>query len=123
VLVLMGISTVPGGPLLAALASSGLILGAWYLLTMLWRVFFGPLKEPMHEGHAPILDLKLRELAALAPIVGLCLALGVYPQPFFQAVEPDLQVVERIVQDERNRQQLATQPTATTSAEPGEEMR
>ena len=114
VMVLMGIGTLQStsvsGALLAGLAATGLILGAWYLMTMLWRVFFGPLKEPMHEGHEPILDLKPRELAALAPIIVLCLALGVYPQPFFRTVEPDLQVVERIAQDARERRLAAAHP-------------
>jgi NADH-quinone oxidoreductase subunit M len=97
VLVLMGLARLGGsGPLLAGLAATGLILGAWYLFTMLWRVFFGPVKEPTHAGPAPIGDLKLRELAALAPIVVLCVALGVYPQPFFQASAPDLKVVADI---------------------------
>ncbi len=52
-------------PLFAILASSGVVLGAWYLLRLLYRVFFGPLKEPVHEGHEPIHDLNGREIAAL----------------------------------------------------------
>jgi NADH-quinone oxidoreductase subunit M len=106
-LVLFGIATFKGtsvsGPTLAVLAATGLVLGAWYLFTMLRRVFFGPAREPPHEGHGPASDLNGRELAALAPIVVLCLALGVYPQPFFRTVQRDLHVVSGIAAEARNR--------------------
>ncbi len=85
-------SQVPGR-LLVVLSTAGVVLGAWYLLTMLMRVFFGPVKEPHHEGHGPVQDLNARELAALAPLLGLCLVLGVYPQPVIRASERDLKVV------------------------------
>ena len=37
----------------AVIGATGVILGAWYLLTMLQHAFFGPLKEPdlAHQGH------------------------------------------------------------------------
>ena len=54
------------------------MLGAWYMLTLLRRVFFGPLQEPHHEGHGRVADLNGRELAALVPIALACLVLGVY---------------------------------------------
>lgn len=94
-LVLFGAFQVQPG--LALLASAGILLGAWYLLTMLMRVFFGPLQEPAHEGHE-VHDLDAREIAALAPILFCCLWLGVYPQPVIEAAKPDLDVVVRIVQ-------------------------
>ena len=83
-------------PLLAILASSGVVLGAWYLLRLLYRVFFGPLKEPVHEGHEPITDLNGREIAALAPILLLIIFLGVYPQFIIETIEQDVGVVVRI---------------------------
>jgi NADH-quinone oxidoreductase subunit M len=90
-------------PLLAILASSGVVLGAWYLLRLLYRVFFGPLKEPAHEGHEPITDLNGREIAALAPILILCLAIGVYPQFIIGSIEQDIAVVVRIAADAKAR--------------------
>jgi NADH-quinone oxidoreductase subunit M len=84
-------------PLLAAVAVAGIVLGAWYLLTMLRRVFFGPVKEPHLEGHGPVGDLNLRELAALLPIAAACVALGVYPQPVLDASRRDVEVVANIV--------------------------
>jgi len=104
-LVLFGaFQTQPG---LALLAAAGILLGAWYLLTMLKKVFFGPLKEPDHEGHE-VRDLDAREIAALAPILGLCLWLGVYPQTVIDAAKPDLDVVARILQKGRQTVVSAT---------------
>lgn len=38
---------------LGVLSLSGIILGAWYMLQLTRRVFFGPVKEPIHDhGHA-----------------------------------------------------------------------
>jgi NADH-quinone oxidoreductase subunit M len=103
---LMGIGALRGarvsGAILCGLGATGVVLGAWYLLTMLRRVFFGPYKEPHHEG-GPVGDLNGRELAALVPIGVLCVALGVYPQPFFGAAERDLKVVAGIADDARAR--------------------
>jgi NADH-quinone oxidoreductase subunit M len=58
------------GPLLTIVAVSTLILGAWYLMTMLWRLLFGTVKEPEHHGLA-IDDLKPREWVMLAPTVSM----------------------------------------------------
>ena len=47
------------------LAVFGVVLGAWYMLWLVQRTFFGPLREPVGEGHAPVRDLAFREVAAL----------------------------------------------------------
>ena len=47
---------------LAILGTAGIILGAWYLMTMLRSVFFGTLKEPQHDGHE-VPDITPREIA------------------------------------------------------------
>jgi NADH-quinone oxidoreductase subunit M len=86
--------------LLAVLGTAGIILGAWYLMTMLRQVFFGELKEPHHEGHE-IEDITPREIATLAPIMALCLLLGVYPQPILDSVKPDIDVVANILKDRK----------------------
>jgi NADH-quinone oxidoreductase subunit M len=85
-------------PELAFVAAAGILLGAWYLLSMLWQVFFGALKEPHHEGHE-VRDLDAREIMTLAPILGLCLLLGVYPQPVIDSAKPDLDVVAKILRE------------------------
>ena len=91
------------GWLLTGFAAVGVVLGAWYMLTLLRRVFFGALKEPAHEGHGPIRDLNGREILALAPIAALCVFLGVYTQPFLDAIRPDVQVVGRIAKEAADR--------------------
>lgn len=93
-LILFGaFATQPG---LAILATAGILLGAWYLFTMLKQVFFGALKEPDHEGHE-VRDLDAREIVILAPILGLCLLLGIYPQPVIDTAKPDIDVVAKIL--------------------------
>src|SRR6266853_6917441 len=76
----------------AIFGAAGIILGAWYLFTMLRVVFFGTLKEPIHDGPDHVEDLNGREIAALAPILTLCLLLGVFPQPVIDSIKPDVQV-------------------------------
>jgi NADH-quinone oxidoreductase subunit M len=82
-------------PYYAAVGATGLILGAWYLLTMLQIVFFGPLKEPAHGEHV-IRDISLRELAALVPIAAACLWIGVKPQPLVDLIRPDVEGVAQL---------------------------
>jgi NADH-quinone oxidoreductase subunit M len=79
-------------PYYAAVGATGLILGAWYLLTMLQSVFFGQLKEPAHGEHH-VRDISLRELAAIVPIAAACLWIGVRPQPVIDMIRPDVEAV------------------------------
>ena len=37
------------------------------------------------------------EIAALAPILTLCLLLGVFPQPIIESMKPDVQIVVNIL--------------------------
>jgi NADH-quinone oxidoreductase subunit M len=87
---------------LGIIAFSGVILGAWYLFTMLRHILFGPLREPEHHGE-PIRDLDGREVALLAPILLLCVLIGFYPQPILDTSRGDLQTVADIAQSARKR--------------------
>ena len=104
-LVFFGMTKV--NPVLAFLGTGGILLGAWYLLTMLKNVFFGPLKEPGDHGHGhpgehpAVHDLDGREIVILVPILVLCLLLGVFPQPVIEATRPDLTVVTNILDGRR----------------------
>jgi NADH-quinone oxidoreductase subunit M len=104
VLVLFGMYEVR--PWMVFVGATGIVLGAWYLLTMLMRVFFGPLKEPHAGGEhgPPIADLNLRELAALVPIAALCVMLGVYPQPVLTTSEKEIRLVASYAAQARERQ-------------------
>jgi NADH-quinone oxidoreductase subunit M len=95
---------VPGvsSRLLVFVIACGIFLGGWYLFTMLKNVFFGPLHEPHHEGHA-IADLNGRELAAIVPLGAACIALGLYPQPVLDSARRDVNTVVKIADAARDR--------------------
>ena len=80
-------------PVYAVIGTTGVILGAWYLLTLVQNVFFGPVKEP--HG-TPARDLHVREGFALAPLAALCLAIGIYPQPLLDIIRPDVEAVAKL---------------------------
>jgi len=62
----------------AALALLGLLFTAVFLLAVLQRVFFGPMRESQQQ--APMPDLTVAERFAFAPVIALMLVLGFYPQ-------------------------------------------
>jgi len=83
-------------PRAAVLATLGMILGAYYLLLMVQRVFFGPLLEPSVHSHgdaetahhAAVRPVGWHEIAGLAPLMVLIVAIGVFPKPFFDRIRP-----------------------------------
>lgn len=77
------------GPWFAAIAAVGMVVAAMYILYMVGKVVFGPLKEPKDHRPHPILpaDLNLREIIVLAPLAIACLVLGVYPTPVIRSLE------------------------------------
>lgn len=86
-------------PVYAVLGTSGVVLGAWYLLTAVQHLFFGALREPPGNhspGHAhggPVADMQPREFLAVAPLAVLCLWLGVYPASVTQLIADDVQAM------------------------------
>jgi NADH-quinone oxidoreductase subunit M len=89
-------------PIYAVLGAAGVVLGAWYLLGVLQTAFFGPLKEPHHNhGEEPISDLNAREVATLAPLLGLCLWLGIFPQPTLELIRPDIEAISKLYAEVR----------------------
>lgn len=77
----------------AALGAVGVVLGAWYLLGVLQKAFFGDILEPHGEGHdhtTPIEDLNAREVLTLLPLAALCLYLGLFPQTLIELIQPDV---------------------------------
>ncbi len=78
----------PAPRLLAALAATGVVLGAIYLLFMFQKVFFGPLDQSKN-GDLP--DVSLREKAVLLPLVAFIFVMGLFPRPFLKKMEPSVQ--------------------------------
>ena len=64
---------------LAALAATGLILGAAYMLYLYRRVIFGVMNK---EALKQIRDLSPREVAVFAPLIILTFWMGIYPATF-----------------------------------------
>ncbi|BAJ30310.1 MULTISPECIES: NADH-quinone oxidoreductase subunit M [Kitasatospora] len=71
-------------PALGVVATFGIVLAALYALLLYQRTMTGPVKAGV-EG---VKDLKVRELAVVAPLVALTLLLGVYPKPLTDLVNP-----------------------------------
>jgi NADH-quinone oxidoreductase subunit M len=97
-LILLGAfdSEVIGQPVLIALATSGVILAAVYLLWMVYRIFYGALRN---EANRSMLDMNAREIALMVPLAVLMLVLGFAPNAFLQKTEPAteflLETIER----------------------------
>jgi NADH-quinone oxidoreductase subunit M len=82
-------------PLMAGFATLGVILAAVYLLFMYERVFLGPVTQ---EENRSLLDLNAREILILAPILILIFWIGIYPQPFFDLLNPTVDGLVALVQ-------------------------
>jgi NADH-quinone oxidoreductase subunit M len=76
-------------------AVSGIVLGAAYLLWLYQRVFWGKISN---EDNRHLVDLNVRELATLVPLVALCFAIGIYPKPFLDFLHGPVNHVAAVVQ-------------------------
>ena len=81
--------------LVAALATSGIVFAAVYLLWMCQRVIFGPVTHPENRRLA---DLSAREWAVLAPALALIVWIGVYPVAFTGKTEASVEALIAQVQ-------------------------
>jgi NADH-quinone oxidoreductase subunit M len=71
----------------AFVATTGIILGAAYMLYLYWRVAYGAARTP---EAALLPDLNKRELAMLASIAAVVLWMGVYPESFLAPMRRDV---------------------------------
>jgi NADH-quinone oxidoreductase subunit M len=71
----------------AAVATTGIILGAAYMLYLYRRIAFGTANNP---EAAAMIDLSPRELACLVPIALATLWMGVYPESFLAPMRSDV---------------------------------
>jgi NADH-quinone oxidoreductase subunit M len=82
--------------LLTALAGTGIILGAIYMLRLYRKSFFGEIKKRANKN---LKDLYPRELFALVPITILIIFLGVYPKavlnPVQESVKSTLEIMSQ----------------------------
>jgi NADH-quinone oxidoreductase subunit M len=65
-------------------AVAGIVLAAIYILWMYQRTMGGPTAESV----AAMPDLRLRELLAVVPLAALIIAMGIYPKPVLDVIDP-----------------------------------
>lgn len=101
-------------PLYAALGTTGVILGAWYLLTAVQKVFFGHLHEPHHGDHEDeIGDMNAREFLAVFPLAVLCLWIGVRPGSLIEIIQPDVDAIVSVIDKVRSPEPVTEVAVAT----------
>jgi len=78
----------------AAVAASGIVLGAAYMLWLFQRTMFGKLDNPANTG---VKDLNAREVATFVPLIALAIWIGLYPTPILRRVQSSVgRVVVRV---------------------------
>jgi NADH-quinone oxidoreductase subunit M len=75
-----------------AIAASGVILSAVYMLWMFQRVNYGPITNEKNRG---MRDLSLREWLVIGPVCAMAVVMGVMPGVFLKPMEP---AVRRTIQ-------------------------
>jgi NADH-quinone oxidoreductase subunit M len=96
----------------AFFATSGVILGAVYMLVLYRRMIFGPQRN---EDAAAMPDLSKRELVTLAPLAVLVILLGVFPNFIMDRTGPS---VERAIT--LYKAGIHAAPVAGLEVKPGE---
>lgn len=90
-LVLAG--TFSAHPVAASFALLGIVLAALYILNMYQRIVTGPSVTETENFS----DLSTREIIAFAPAVAIIIALGFYPQPVLNIINPAVdQIIETV---------------------------
>jgi NADH-quinone oxidoreductase subunit M len=83
----------------AFVCTTGIILGAAYMLYLYRRIAFG---EQKNADAAAMPDLNAREWLMLAPIAAAVLWMGVYPESFMAPMRNDIALLEaRVSRAER----------------------
>jgi NADH-quinone oxidoreductase subunit M len=100
----------------AALATTGIILAAVYMLWMYQRVIFG---EIVHEENRHLRDLSPREWVVLAPVLLFIVWIGVYPLPFTGKTEASVQALIAEVESKASASRAASPIRLATEPPPG----
>jgi NADH-quinone oxidoreductase subunit M len=100
-------------PRAAVIATTGVILGAIYLLWLVQRVFFGPITE---EENKSIPEIAWNEVAAMVPLVVMMVWIGLYPNVFLRKMTPSVQRLLTTVQQGGERGQMMVAEASTRHA-------
>ena len=76
-------------PVAAIIGTFGIVLAALYILIPIQKTLHGP-TTPGNEGMA---DLSLREKLAIAPVIAVIIAMGFYPKPVLDLINPTAEKV------------------------------
>jgi len=78
-----------------AVAATGVILSAVYMLWMFQRVNYGPLTNAKNRG---LRDLSVREWCVIAPVCAVAIFMGVFPGVFLRPMEASVKrTIEHVV--------------------------
>jgi len=84
----------------AIIATSGIVLAAIYILWMYQRISGG-------EAKVSFPDLTKREIAAIAPILAIIVALGFFPKPILDVINPSVKQTLQTVQQQDPKPSVA----------------
>jgi NADH-quinone oxidoreductase subunit M len=78
----------------AVAGGAGIVLGAAYMLWLYQRTMFGKLDNPANQN---LKDMNWREWATLVPLIIMAFWIGLYPAPFFRALDKPVNKLVEIV--------------------------
>jgi len=112
-----GSTAIGGARVYTAVAATGVILSAVYMLWMFQRVNYGPMTNDKNRG---LRDLSLREWFVIAPVCAMCVVMGVAPNWFLKPMEPSVRkVIEEVVGANRTQNTEARPATARVTQASG----
>src|SRR5690606_31800350 len=85
-------------PVITLVATTGVIVSAYYMLPMVQKIIFNALSKPANRS---IPDLNGRELLILVPLAVAILWVGVYPKSFLERMEPSATRLVRYIETTR----------------------
>jgi NADH-quinone oxidoreductase subunit M len=85
-------------PVPTAIATTGVIFAAAYLLWALQRIIYNKLDNPENEN---LPDLSKRELLVLGPLLACVMWIGLYPKPFLDRIEASAEALVTTVQEQQ----------------------
>jgi NADH-quinone oxidoreductase subunit M len=91
-----------------ALAATGVVLAAVYMLWAFQRIMFGPLDKPENKT---LKDLNPREIVYLVPLVLLAFWIGLFPTTLTKKMEPAVETTLMIMSMRSERQEATADPS------------
>jgi NADH-quinone oxidoreductase subunit M len=76
-------------PVAAVIGTFGIVLAALYILIPIQKALHGPTTP----GNESLTDLNLREKIAIAPVIAVIIAMGFYPKPVLDLINPTAEKV------------------------------